>query len=273
MPELPEVETVVRALARVMLGKVLSGVTLTRGDLRKPFPAQLEKRVAGQRILSVSRRAKYILIHLTNDGVIVIHLGMSGRIRTENRAAARQKHDHMILRLSDGLNVVLNDARRFGQVAFVAEQELSTHECFRNLGMEPLTRGASGAALQRMLRDRKTPVKQALLDQRMIAGIGNIYACEALFRAGIDPSRPAGDLTAAECRELMKAIQRVLKRAIQAGGSTLRDYRQVSGESGYFQHDFEVYGRADQSCRTCGGCIKRITQGGRTTFYCPSHQR
>jgi len=272
MPELPEVETVVRALAQAMHDKTISGVTLTRRDLRKPFPDNLEKNISGQRVMSLSRRAKYILIHLENGRVMAIHLGMSGRIRTEYVLSARQKHDHMILQLSDGCHVILNDARRFGYVLCLPERDLHAHECFQNLGIEPLERGASGSALHKALQGRKTPIKQALLDQHVIAGIGNIYACEALFEAGINPLKPAGSLTPEACQRLMKKIQDVLNRAIQAGGSTLRDYRQVSGESGYFQHDFKVYDRAGHKCRMCGHVIARIAQGGRTTFYCPSHQ-
>lgn len=257
-----------------MPDRTITGLRLARKGLRAPFPKNLERNIKNARVLSVTRRAKYILVHLSNKGVLAIHLGMSGRIRTETtKTYQSQKHDHVVLNLSGGIRVILNDARRFGTLLYMTESELKMHSSFRNLGPEPLSRHVTSAVLNTRLKDRKTSIKQALLDQRVLAGIGNIYACEALFDARIHPFRMASSLSAREGGMLMQAIRDVLRRAIKAGGSTLRDYRQVGGEKGYFQHDFHVYDRAGEVCRICSGQIVRKVQGGRSTFFCPAHQK
>ncbi|MBN8521522.1 MAG: bifunctional DNA-formamidopyrimidine glycosylase/DNA-(apurinic or apyrimidinic site) lyase [Alphaproteobacteria bacterium] len=277
MPELPEVETVVRGLRAHLVGKKILSIDTYRKNLRLPFPANMQKKLAGQTITALSRRAKYILIQVTNGWCLVIHLGMSGRIRTSSEPT-REKHDHFQMVLADKTHIILNDARRFGFVLLLTESERLTHPAFRSLGPEPLSPDFSGPVLYQRLKDKKTAIKLALLDQHIVAGIGNIYACEALYESRIHPLRSAGALTAPECDRLVSALQSVLDRAIRAGGSTLKDYRQVSGESGYFQHDFHVYDCEGQKCTACAcnilktGGIQRIVQGGRSTFFCPQVQ-
>ena len=278
MPELPEVETVMRGLDKAVRGLRIAKADQRRKDLRVPFPKGLKQKIEGRRIVRFGRRAKYILIHLDDGQVMVWHLGMSGRVLI-TRDHTPQKHDHLILHMEDGQQIAFNDARRFGMVMLSMEDTLSDHDAFRALGPEPLGNDFSGPVLAQRLAGKKVAIKLALLDQRIVAGVGNIYACEALFESGISPTRAAGTISGDKAEKLSVAIRSVLNRAIAAGGSSLRDYRQTDGELGYFQHRFNVYDREGGQCSLCGcegskaGGIKRIVQGGRSTFYCPRHQK
>ena len=267
MPELPEVETVRRGLEPALLGHRIQSVEQRRTALRTPFPENLPGRLKGRMVTALTRRAKYLLIHLDDSHILVIHLGMSGRLLiTRNHTA--EKHDHLILTLEDGAQVVLNDARRFGMVFLITEEEMPSHPSFKDMGPEPLGNSFSGPVLSARLKGKKTAIKQALLDQKTVAGIGNIYACEALFESGINPQRPAADIQEHEANRLTAAVQSVLQKAIESGGSSLRDHLQVDGTLGYFQHHFSVYDRAGERCPGCDcdmsvtGGIRRITQSG-----------
>lgn len=275
MPELPEVETVCRGLEPVLAGQVIVKVDARRKDLRKPFPKGLKTRIESAQVTHITRRAKYIQIHLDNGYVLVIHLGMSGRIVFHPRDYKPQTHDHFILHLRDGQQIVLNDPRRFGIVDLVSIEDLESHALFSHLGPEPLSNSFSGPALAAALKGKKAAIKQVIMDQTVVVGVGNIYASESLFLAGIHPEKAAGKVTPAKAEELVTAIKKVLQKAIKAGGSTLRDHRQANGELGYFQHSFSVYDREGQVCRVCSGTkpIQRIVQGGRSTFYCPGCQK
>jgi formamidopyrimidine-DNA glycosylase len=277
MPELPEVETVVRGLSAALTGKRVERLDLARADLRGAFPKDLARRLAHRRIERFSRRAKYILMHLEGGGVVIAHLGMSGRliILEPDRIVAREKHDHAVFRFEDGTELRFNDARRFGMLDYADEAELLSYERFRQLGPEPLGNDFNGPALAAALAGKKTSIKAALLDQRIVSGLGNIYVCEALYGAGISPKRLAGKVQGERAEHLVTAIRDVLTRAIAAGGSSLRDYVQASGELGYFQHHWAVYGKEGELCPgcDCGKGIKRIVQGGRSTFFCAKRQR
>src|SRR5215469_11781843 len=272
MPELPEVETVVRGLERALSGKRLVRLDLARPDLRSAIPKGLAQRLENRRVERFSRRAKYILMHVEGGGVLIAHLGMSGRLVI---APPRDKHDHAVFHFDDGTELRLNDARRFGLLDYAEEQELDAHPRFKHLGPEPLGNEFNGPTLATLLKGKKTPLKAALLDQRVVAGLGNIYASEAMFGAGLSPRRLAGTVKAERAERLAVAIQDVLTRAIAAGGSSLRDYVQASGELGYFQHQWAVYGKEGEACPTCDcrAGIRRIVQGGRSTFYCAKRQR
>jgi len=276
MPELPEVETVVRGLERALAGKRLARLDLARPDLRSAIPKDLAQRLADRRVERFTRRAKYILMHVEGGGVLIAHLGMSGRlvIAPPGTAPPRDRHDHAIFHFDDGTELRLNDARRFGLLDYSEEQGLNEHPRFKHLGPEPLGNQFNGHALALLLKGKKTSVKAALLDQRVVAGLGNIYACEAMFGAGLSPRRLAGTVKAERAERLAIAIRDVLTRAIAAGGSSLRDYVQASGELGYFQHQWAVYGKEGEPCPgcDCGKGIKRIVQGGRSTFYCAKRQ-
>ncbi len=276
MPELPEVETVRRGLLPVMQGKTILRADQRRPDLRWPFPPDMASRLTGKRVERLWRRAKYILADLSSGETLLIHLGMSGRmlISTGDHPALA-KHDHVVLQMQEGPRVVFNDARRFGAMDLAPTDQVEAHKLLANLGPEPLGNAFDALYLAERLKGRKTPIKTALLDQRIIAGLGNIYVCEALFRAGLSPLRRAGDLRPDQIERLPAVIRDVLSEAIESGGSSLKDYRQADGELGYFQHNFRVYGRAGQPCLTegCDGEIQRITQAGRSTFYCQSCQR
>jgi len=277
MPELPEVETVVRGLQRRLAGRRLREVTLNRADLRTPLPKGLKERLEGKRIDRVDRRAKYILAHLEDGTVLLVHLGMSGRILVAEPGdrRPRQKHDHVVLTFDDGAVLIFNDARRFGMIDCVAEAHLRNHKLLRDLGLEPLGEEFDGASLARRLAGKSCSIKAALLDQRVVAGLGNIYASEALYWANISPRRRAGTVAGRRADTLAAAIRQTLERAIAAGGSSLRDYVQASGELGYFQHHWAVYGRQGEKCPRCD-CrtgIRRIVQNARSTFYCAKYQR
>ena len=275
MPELPEVETVCRGLEPVLVGQVITRVDMHRKDLRKPFPRGLKTRVESAQVTHIDRRAKYILVHLNNGYALAMHLGMSGRIVFQPRDYKPQTHDHFILHLQNGQQIVFNDPRRFGIVDLVALDDLETHVLFSHLGPEPLSNNFSGPVLQAALKGRTAAIKQAIMDQTIVVGVGNIYASEALFRGGIHPEKAAGLLTGDQAEALVSAIKKVLREAIKAGGSTLRDHRQANGELGYFQHRFSVYDREGQPCAVCVGRkpIQRIVQGGRSSFFCPHCQK
>ncbi|TDQ86375.1 DNA-(apurinic or apyrimidinic site) lyase [Dongia mobilis] len=274
MPELPEVETVCRGLALKLLGRRLVHVEQRRANLRFPFPADFASRLAGRRVEAIRRRAKYIVIDLDDGQILLVHLGMSGSmVVNEKRPALLDRHDHVVFDIDDGTCVRFNDARRFGMMDLVAAADFAGHKLIRGLGLEPLDPAFDGKALAAMLKGRKTAVKLAIMDQRLVVGVGNIYASEALHRAGISPKRQAGTVQGERAAKLAAAIKQVLKDAIKAGGSSLRDYVQANGELGYFQHRWKVYDREGEPCRICGGPIRRLTQGGRSTFYCPTDQR
>jgi formamidopyrimidine-DNA glycosylase len=277
MPELPEVETVVRGLAGRMTGRRVIRLDLHRGDLRWPIPRGLRRKVEGRLIKAVRRRAKYILIDLEDGGVLLMHLGMSGRLTVVNAedTTPPEVHDHVVFMLDDGTRIRFNDQRRFGMLDYVRERALEKHPLLRELGPEPLDPGFTPETLAKSLTGRRTPLKAALLDQQVVAGLGNIYVSEVLFEAGLSPRRLARTVTLERATRLVGAIRAVLKRAIAAGGSSLRNYVQASGELGYFQHQWAVYGKEGEPCPACdcGGGIRRIVQSNRSTFYCAKRQR
>jgi formamidopyrimidine-DNA glycosylase len=293
MPELPEVETVRRGLDAAMAGTRIIRVVLSRPDLRFPFPKDFAARLTGRTIQSLRRRAKYILAELDDGHVLVMHLGMSGSFRIEEDKVpktpgifhhARSKdraHDHVEFRLSNGKRIIYNDPRRFGFMQIIARDKLDKHPLFRNVGIEPLGGDFDGAALAKLFAGKTAPLKTPLINQRLIAGLGNIYASEALFRAGLSPRRPASSLVrkngapTERAERLARAIREVLEEAVAAGGSSLRDHRQTNGDLGYFQHKFRVYDREGKACARpgCGGTVKRIVQAGRATFFCGRCQK
>jgi formamidopyrimidine-DNA glycosylase len=278
MPELPEVETVCRGLAAAMQGHRIAAAEARRPDLRFPLPADFAARLAGRRVDRIARRAKYIRVFLDDGWVLVVHLGMSGRMTIDAPGAGPAeptRHEHVVMTLDSGVRIGFVDPRRFGFMDLIAADALDAHPWFAQLGPEPLGNGFDPVGLSAALRGRRTPIKAALLDQRVVAGLGNIYVCEALFRSGISPRRLAATVAGRRAERLVPAVRAVLEEAIAAGGSTLRDHAQPSGELGYFQHDFRVYGREGTPCPgcDCGGAVRRIVQGGRSTFYCPARQR
>ncbi|HYL49586.1 MAG TPA: bifunctional DNA-formamidopyrimidine glycosylase/DNA-(apurinic or apyrimidinic site) lyase [Stellaceae bacterium] len=277
MPELPEVETVVRGLKPRIVGKRLLRLTLRRPDLRRAIPKGLAAKVEGRRVSRVDRRAKYILLHLDDDGVLIVHLGMSGRLTLGDAAhpAPPQPHDHALMVFEDAIELRFNDPRRFGLIDYARADELPRHHLFRHLGPEPLAADFDGETLAQSLAGKKTPIKSALLDQRVVVGIGNIYACESLYWAGLSPTRLARTVQGKRAARLVETIKRVLNHAISAGGSSLRDYVSASGELGNFQRHFAVYDREGERCPGCDcrTAIKRIVQSGRSTFYCAKRQR
>ena len=281
MPELPEVETVRRGLLPHLEGHVLARAEARRPDLRWPLPPDLVQVLTGARVTALRRRSKYILADLEERGTLLLHLGMSGRMLIEGQSqgefhrdpAILPRHDHVVLWTDQGTRITFNDARRFGMVDLIAPG--AAHPLLAHLGPEPLGPDFTPEVLARALAGRRTPIKAALLDQRIVAGLGNIYVSEALHRAGIDPRRLAGRIGAARIAALVGHIRDVLDEAIAAGGSSLRDHRQASGELGYFQHSFRVYDREGAPCPrpACPGTIHRIVQSGRSSFYCPACQR
>jgi formamidopyrimidine-DNA glycosylase len=292
MPELPEVETVRRGLAPAMLGARIDKVELRRVDIRFPFPPSFAKRLTGQHIVDVKRRAKYLLFQLDGGETLIAHLGMSGSFRMEKTAVSTPrkfhherskdpKHDHVVLVLDNGWIVTYNDPRRFGFMDLAPTETLEQHPRMRGLGAEPLAPEFDAVRLAGLFAGSRAPLKSALLDQKRVAGLGNIYVCEALFRAGLAPSRPASILADARgaptkaATAVAEAIRVFLEEAVEAGGSTLRDHRQANGELGYFQHVFKVYDREGLPCarERCRGTIARITQSGRSTFCCSKCQR
>ncbi|WP_414472368.1 bifunctional DNA-formamidopyrimidine glycosylase/DNA-(apurinic or apyrimidinic site) lyase [Microvirga sp. M2] len=293
MPELPEVETVRRGLEPAMVGARFTKVVQRRPDLRFPFPERFVERLEGQEVRALGRRAKYLLADLSSGEVLVMHLGMSGRFLVTQEDASRMPgefhhehggldaHDHVTFHLSNGASVTYNDARRFGFMDLVPRSGIETCRHFAQMGIEPLGNELSGQIIADLFAGRRTPLKAALLDQRLIAGLGNIYVCEALFRTGLHPEAPAGSLATGagkptdKAHRLAEVIREVLSEAVTAGGSTLRDHAQVDGSLGYFQHSFRVYDRAGEPCVTpeCSGTVARLVQSGRSTFYCPACQK
>jgi len=276
MPELPEVETVCRGLAAVLDGHVITRLDLRRPDLRFPLPLDLKQRVEGRRVERVRRRAKYILMDLDDGTVIIAHLGMSGRMVVGRLGAAEPlKHDHVVFETDHGMEIRFNDPRRFGFIDLADQTTLAEHPMLTTLGPEPLGNEFNGPVLADRLAGKVTPIKAALLDQRIVAGLGNIYVCEALYFARLSPTRLAATIQGAKAERLVEAIRSVLSRAIEAGGSSLRDYVQTSGELGYFQHQWAVYGKEGQPCPDCH-CeqgVERMIQSNRSTFYCAKKQR
>jgi formamidopyrimidine-DNA glycosylase len=268
VPELPEVETTVRGLEKVLLGRRIAGVEPRRPDLRRAFPADLGQRLTGSTVTRLGRRGKFGLIETDRGDTLVFHLGMSGKWRVD--PAELHPHDHLLLETSDGRRVALNDPRRFGSVDLVTTDSLETIPALGELGPEPTE--LEVADLHEKLRGRSAPIKALLLDQRIVAGLGNIYVSEALHRARINPRRAAGKISPGRLQLLVESITEVIAEAIEAGGSTLRDYARPDGELGYFSKRFAVYDREGRTC-PCGGTVKRIVQGGRSTFYCPRCQR
>jgi len=291
MPELPEVETVRRGLVPVMEGKRIARLIQRRADLRFPLPDRFVQRLSGRLIERLERRAKYILVYLEGGEVLLVHLGMSGRftihapnaqsrpgrfhLKGAEADTGNGTHDHVVFEMADGTRIVYCDHRRFGFMKLVNADELETNSHLAALGPEPLGNLFSPALLSERLKGRRTPIKSALLDQTTVAGLGNIYVCEALHMAGISPNRTAASVSAPRAAKLAIAIREVLERAIAAGGSTLRDYARADGELGYFQHSFQVYDREGKACSKagCGGTVKRIVQAGRSTFYCARCQK
>jgi len=290
MPELPEVETVRRGLEPILVGNEFARVEQRRLDLRFPMPKRFGERLLGRKIEALDRRAKYLLARLDDGEVLVMHLGMTGRFSIDQNGAVGKfaheqtqapKHEHIVFHLGDGTSVRYSDARRFGYMDLIPNKGLDSHALFKGLGVEPLSGAFTAEWLATRLKGKATSIKAALIDQRLIAGLGNIYACEALFRAGISPLKLAGSLVSksgkptTKTQAIVAAVKAVLEDAIKAGGSSLRDYRRADGELGEFQHRFRVYGREGKPCsrKGCGGTVRRIVQGGRSTFYCPTCQR
>lgn len=270
MPELPEVETVKRGLDPVLSGATLQSIALNRPDLRVPFPDNMAKRLQGRQCMTLRRRGKYIWIDFDHGETLVVHLGMSGSFTIN--PPENKKHDHVILETDAGHIIHYNDPRRFGMFFIVPTGFEDTHSAFATMGPEPLGNAFHVDYLHGRFKTIKSPIKTALLDQSIVAGIGNIYACEALYMAGISPLRPSHDLTISECDTLTQSIISVLRDAIEAGGSSLRDHKQTDGSMGYFQHAFHVYNREGSICKETGDIIVRIVQSGRSTFYCPEKQ-
>ncbi|MEP6830380.1 MAG: bifunctional DNA-formamidopyrimidine glycosylase/DNA-(apurinic or apyrimidinic site) lyase [Rhizomicrobium sp.] len=291
MPELPEVETVRLGLLPALEGRTITMAHIRRKDLRRPFPPGFVERLNGRVVKKLTRRAKYILAALDSGETLVIHLGMSGRMSVYAQGRQRRlgdyvyspppdgagngKHDHVVLETDAPARIVFNDHRRFGLMTLISTNGLDEDKLFKDIGIEPLSAGFNTGYLAAALEGKKTPIKSALLDQRVVAGLGNIYVCEALLIAGISPKRLAGAVKRDQIAALVRAIKTVLKDAIAAGGSTLRDHAQATGDPGNFQHRFLVYGREAKPCKSknCGGTVKRIVQAGRSTFYCPVCQK
>ena len=283
MPELPEVETVRRGLLPAMEGHVIARAEVNRPDLRWPFPDRMAERLTGQRVERLRRRSKYILADLSGGETLLMHLGMSGRILISGDPLgqfvhdhpAPEKHDHVVFHMQNGARIIFNDPRRFGAMDLFETVTSEAHPLLSAIGPEPLGNAFHEDHLIAALRGRMTPIKSALLDQKIVAGLGNIYVCEALFRAGIHPVRKAGKIGRTRVASLVPVIRATLEDAIAAGGSSLRDYRRADGELGYFQHSFDVYGREGAPCRRdgCNGKVRRIVQAGRSSFYCTACQR
>ncbi len=289
MPELPEVETIKRGLQKVILGETIFAVDQRRFDLRWPFPKNFGSKLMGARIINVRRRSKYLLFDLDTKDTLIVHLGMSGKLLTVNdsdntgkkmgyfsyKNSVPKKHDHVIFHLAGTKKLYYNDPRRFGAMDLVLTEEVNLHKSLVNLGPEPLGSFFSGDYLYSILKTKKCSIKSALMDQRVVSGLGNIYVSEALWGAKVSPRRRSNSISKQRTNKLAKSIQDILGEAILAGGSSLKDYKQTSGESGYFQHSFNVYNRADMNCtfEGCNSSIKKIVQSGRATFYCASCQK
>lgn len=276
MPELPEVETVRRGLQPAMEGHVITSADIRRPDLRWPFPDNMAQRLTGKTVERLRRRSKYILVDLSSGETLLIHLGMSGRMLiSPDNHPEHQKHDHVVLDMGNGTRITFNDPRRFGAMDLFLTDQAESHWLLEKIGPEPLGNTFDENYLADQLSGKNTPIKTALLDQRIVAGLGNIYVCEVLHRAGISPKRKAGQISGPRIASMVPIIRDVLQEAIEAGGSSLKDHRQTNGDLGYFQHNFRAYDREGEPCSTngCGGEITRIVQSGRSTFYCAQCQR
>jgi len=291
MPELPEVETIRRGLVPVLSGHSLIRVEARRADLRVPLPRNFAARLAGRRVRILRRRAKYLLVDLDDGETLIVHMGMSGRFtvhqagttvrpggfahKMSEDGSGAGKHDHIVFETEEGSRIVFTDHRRFGLMLLEDTQQLDSHKLFTGLGPEPLDESFTSTLLNAAIKGKRAPIKAALLDQRVVAGLGNIYVCEALFRARISPKRLAASVAGVRTTRLVPAIKEVLEAAVKAGGSSLRDYARADGELGYFQHQFAVYDREELACMRpgCTGTVRRIVQSGRSTFYCPVCQR
>ena len=276
MPELPEVETVRRGLEKRLLGQRVAYAEARRQTLRIPLPEDFAARMTGRRFERLERRGKYILAYLDNRTVLIVHLGMSGHFTLGDAGALPGgPHDHVVFRMEDGTVATYNDPRRFGLMTLCSDNEVAEHRLLASMGVDPLGNMFIGPYLASRLKGRRSPIKAALLDQKTVAGLGNIYVCEALYGAGISPRRSAHTVQGGRAERLAAAIRKTLDSALQAGGSSLRDYVQANGELGYFQHQFSVYGREGEPCPNCDceQTVKRIVQSGRSTFYCARRQR
>lgn len=271
MPELPEVETVVRGLAPEIIGDSIIDIQTSSKKLRLPYPEDFHFKVKGKKFLNIKRRAKYIIAELSDNVNLIIHLGMTGKILLSHERNAKD-HDHVIAKLESGRYLVYNDPRRFGLFVSADNLCLENHELFKGLGPEPLTEDFDAGYLHSALSSRQIPIKAALMDNKVVVGVGNIYACESLFRAKISPFKPANQITKRSLHNLIGHIRDVLLEAIDSGGSTLRDFVRSTGDSGYFQHNFAVYGRKDKACHKCNSAVKSKVIAGRNTFYCSSCQ-
>ncbi|MEE2655042.1 MAG: bifunctional DNA-formamidopyrimidine glycosylase/DNA-(apurinic or apyrimidinic site) lyase [Pseudomonadota bacterium] len=275
MPELPEVETIRRGLSKAMTGQLINEVIVRRTDLRRPLPDGFVETVRGKNIVTIGRRAKYLLMRLENDVVVLIHLGMSGRMVIElgtDPHIPNRKHEHIVFVLENDNIIRFSDPRRFGLMELSHAKNLSSHQLLKDIGPEPLSIEFNGLTLANRLQGRKTPIKSVLLDQRVVAGLGNIYVCEGLFMAGLSPMRSANTITLKQASILVKKTKELLLDAIESGGSTLKDHVSATGEMGYFQHKFKVYGRAGHPCPICEEPVRRIVQAGRSTFFCSECQ-
>ena len=276
MPELPEVETTRKGLLPTLEGRRIVKVIKRRDKIRIPIPEDFEKVITGNRVISIKRRAKYLQIFLETDDVIICHLGMSGKFIIKKKDGEPfAKHDHVIFETDKGDLVIYNDPRRFGLMTLCKADDLETHRLFKDMAVEPLGNEFYGEYLLEKISTKKSPIKTALLDQKIVVGLGNIYVCEALNLAKISPTKSAADLSVDEAEKLVPIIRNVLTRAIDAGGSSLKDFAGTNGDLGYFQHQFVTYGREGEPCRNngCDGIIDRINQAGRSTFYCPCCQK
>ena len=272
MPELPEVETVVRGLKSSLIGEVIKSLVMSGKKFRYPYPADFEAMISGSKILDIKRRAKYIFIELENLKTIVIHLGMSGKVLVGSNLP-NLKHDHAYFEFESNIQLKFNDARRFGLITLIATNETNNHPLIVNQGAEPLEESFDDKYLSQLLVKRTLPIKLALMDNKIVVGVGNIYASELLFRSQIHPLTPANILSQSQIKLIVNNIKTVLLEAIESGGSTLRDYVRSSGDMGYFQHKFNVYGKTGKPCITCKTTIEKIVMGGRSTFFCPNCQK
>ena len=283
MPELPEVETIMRGISPFLKGATIKKIKLNRADLRWPFPENFASRVKEAKVLNLKRRSKYLLIDLSTGETLLIHLGMSGKILVSDskignyfyESSKLAKHDHVIFELNDGTIITYNDPRRFGAMDLAKTVDLNNHKFLEKLGPEPLGNNFNSDYLKIKLSKKESPIKNVLLNQSVVAGLGNIYVCEALFMSGISPKKIACKISKNKCEELVQNIRAILISAIEAGGSSLKDFTDIQGNSGYFQFEFYVYGRENEYCKTtdCNRKIKRISQSGRSSFYCPYCQR
>ena len=273
MPELPEVETVMQGIKPILLSAPIKKITINKDQLRQKIPTDFKNKMTNNKVEEIYRRGKYMIALLNNDVAWIIHLGMTGSFTShETKPDEWEKHDHVILQFSNGKLLSYNDPRRFGLMTLTSRKKVEEHALLNKMGCEPLSEKLNAQYLYDALQKRTSHIKAALMDQRIVAGLGNIYVCEALFDTGIHPERLCKNVSLKECETLSISIKKILGKAIEAGGSTLNDYHQVDGNTGYFQHQFFVYGKKQEPCVTCGTTVERIVQQGRSTFYCPNCQ-